>query len=164
METPAKTHDSLGRSRRITQGGAGNKTLPDKNNALKAGEFNDSPPPGLDEYGLFWWSYVVRNMRQMGILDGADWMSIAMSSYSYQDYMHSRDDIGENRILMDDHGNQKRHPAFATRRETAAEVKSYLSEFALTASSRAKFGAGNKEDDAFEKVVAAQLAASMKGN
>ena len=156
METPPKTHDSLGRTRRVSQGGAGNKALPDKENARKAGEFNDVPPPGLQEHGLFWWSYVVRNMRQMGILDAADWMSVALSAFSYQDYMQSREDIGGNRILMDDNGNQKRHPAFATRRETAAELRSYLSDFALTPSARAKFGAGDKEDDHFADLMASQ--------
>jgi P27 family predicted phage terminase small subunit len=165
MQTPSKEFDSLGRVRRITQGGAGPKHLPDKDNATKSGAFEDTPPPDLGEHGLFCWRFVVYHTAKMGILDMADWLAVGMFCRSYEGYMIADEDIKKNgREFIDENGNRKRNTAYVTKNERTREVVSFVSSFALHPSSRAKFGASDKEEDPFLKITAAQGAASRKRN
>lgn len=151
----SKDTDSLGRARRPTQGGAGPKHLPDKTKARKAGKFDASPPPDLGPHGLFAWEYTVRTTTKMGILDEGDWISLCVLVRAYEGYMLANEDIKANgREMMDDHGNKKRNTAYSTLKERTNELRSSLSDFALTPSARAKFGAtGDDEEDPFQKLI-----------
>ena len=156
METPVKTHDSLGRSRRVSQGGAGPKHLPSKE-APKAGEFDPTPPAHLDTHGLQFWNDAVKSLLAMGFIDAADRIFLIHSAESFQLYKECRDSIAtEGKTIMDDSGNVKAHPLMNTMMKAGKDCFSYLSSLGLTPSARAKFGGGTKDDDPFAELQASQ--------
>ena len=80
-----KSHDSLGRTRRVSQGGAGPKPLPSKD-APKAGEFDPRPPDHLEAHGLRFWDDAVECLLLMGFIDAADRIFLIHAAESFQLY------------------------------------------------------------------------------
>lgn len=146
---PVKTRDSKGRVRRASQGGAGPKKLPDKTKAAKTGVgFSKVAPSHLGAHGQEWWAMAVKQMDALGILDAADRAIVELAAETFGDYRDAQEDIAQyGRLLMDDHGNQKRNPAFITLEKARVALKSFYSDLGLTPSARAKFGGGEDEDD-----------------
>lgn len=156
MATPTKTHDSLGRSRRVSQGGAGPKHLPSKE-APKAGEFDARPPDHLEEHGLKFWNDATACLLALGFVDQADRIFLIHAAESFQLYKECRDCIAtDGKTMMDDSGNVKAHPLINTMLKAGKDCFSYLSSLGLTPSARAKFGGGTKEDDPFAELQASQ--------
>ena len=151
-----KDHDSLGRARRASQGGAGPKPLPSKE-APKAGEFDPTPPAHLEAHGLQFWNDAVKSLLALGFVDQADRIFLIHSAESFQLYKECRDSIAaEGKTMMDDNGSVKAHPLMTTMMKAGAACFSYLSSLGLTPSARAKFGGGTKEDDPFAELLASQ--------
>ncbi len=154
--TADKTHDSKGRARRKSQGGAGPKPLPSKE-APKAGAFDPTPPPHLVEHGLQFWNDSVRSLVAMGYIDSADRIFLIHSAEAFQLYKECRDEIESGgKTFMNDNGDRKAHPLMTTMLKAGKDVFSYLSSLGLTPSARAKFGGGGDEDDPFEELLNAR--------
>ena len=156
MATPTKTHDSLGRTRRASQGGAGPKHLPSKE-APKAGEFDSRPPDHLEAHGLKFWNDATESLLVMGFVDAADRIFLIHAAESFQLYKECRVAIAaEGKTMMDDNGNVKAHPLMNTMMKAGKDCFSYLSSLGLTPSARAKFGGNVKDEDPFAELLAAQ--------
>jgi P27 family predicted phage terminase small subunit len=154
-----KTHDSLGRTRRSTQGAAGPKNLPDKEKAIKAGAFSEECPGHLGTHGKEWWNWAVRQLEKLGILDAADAKHIELCAETYEDYRMAQEDIDEHgRILSqstDGGAILRRNPAFTTMEKARVTLRSFYSDLGLTPSARAKFGVADKGDDPLEELFRA---------
>mgnify|MGYP000031246128 CR=1 FL=1 len=155
MQT-TKSHDSLGRTRRVSQGGAGPKPLPSKD-APKAGEFDPRPPDHLEAHGLKFWDDAVECLLLMGFIDAADRIFLIHAAESFQLYKECRDSIQlDGRTVCDNQGNVKAHPLMNTMLKSGKDCFSYLSSLGLTPSARAKFGGNVKEEDPFAELLKAQ--------
>ena len=155
MQT-TKSHDSLGRTRRVSQGGAGPKPLPSKD-APKAGEFDQRPPDDLGEHGLKFWADAVRDLMSLGFVDKADRTFLVHAAEAYQDYKEHREIIRlSGKTIIDPNGNERVHPLMTTMQKDRAFCFSFLSSLGLTPSARAKFGGNVKEEDPFAELLKAQ--------
>lgn len=159
-----KATDSLGRTRRKTQGGAGPKHLPDKVKSAKAGAFQMAAPSHLGDHGKTWWRWAVATLQKMGILDAADRKHIELCAETFDDYRNGQEDVKKyGRILIQaTEGGMvyKRNPATVTVEKARVTLRSFYSDLGLTPSARAKFGGGEKEEDPFAEL----LKASQRGN
>lgn len=153
-----KETDSLGRSRRQTQGGAGPKHLPDKTKARKAGPFDDVAPGHLGNHGQEWWNWAVEALATMGILDAADAKHLELCAETYEDYRMAQEDIESlGRIMAQETETAtiyRRNPAFTTMEKARVMLRSFYSDLGLTPSARAKFGQGNEDEDPFADLLA----------
>ncbi|MES2706090.1 MAG: phage terminase small subunit P27 family [Verrucomicrobiota bacterium] len=150
---PAKTHDSKGRVRRVTQGGAGPKKLPSKD-APKAGTFIADAPETLGEHGRAFWKEAVSHLLAMGFIDAADRIFLIHTAEAFELYKSCQAQIQlDGKVMMDFHGNSKAHPLMTTMIKAGKDCFSYLSSLGLTPSARAKFGSTEKEDDPFQDLV-----------
>jgi P27 family predicted phage terminase small subunit len=158
MINQTKSHDSLGRSRRVSQGGAGPKPLPSKD-APKAGAFDPRPPENLGKYGLEFWHAAVENLQAMGFIDQADRLFLIHTAEVVQQYKAALAQIElDGQTVCDNHGNVKAHPLMNTMLKSGKDCYSYMSSLGLTPSARAKFAGNTKEDDPLADILNAQLA------
>ncbi len=152
MATPTKDHDSLGRSRRVSQGGAGPKHLPSKD-APKAGEIDTTPPPHLREGGIWFWNRSLSMLLPMGFIDAADHIALTHAAEAFEDYQRHREIISrDGDLIMDPQGKSIVHPLMTTKCKEWKDVWTMLSSFGMTPSSRAKFGGGDEEGDEWTKM------------
>lgn len=144
----AKTHDSLGRVRRRSQGGAGPKHLPSKD-AIKTGKFDPASPDDLGEYGTAWWRWAVAQLTAMGVADNADRAILRLTAQAYQDFESARASLTGpgGPEYTDKWGAVRNRPALTRMEKAATRYRSGLSDCGLTPSARAKFGEVKKEDD-----------------
>ena len=143
----AKSHDSLGRVRRRSQGGAGPKHLPSKD-AVKTGAFNGRPPEGLGVSGTLWWRWAVVQLEAMGIADNADREHLRLCAETYQEYRDAKTFVRKHGAhIIDSKGLVSRNPAQVTAEKARLALRSFYSDLCLTPSARAKFGTPEKEDD-----------------
>ena len=156
MATPAKTHDSLGRSRRPSQGGAGPKHLPSKE-APKAGEFDQTPPDDLGDHGLAYWNESVKHLVAMGYIDQADRTYLIRASKSFHKLCKYDKIIEvEGEVYIDMHGTKKAHPLMNTVMKLECLFDTRQSSLGLSPSARAKFGANITEVDPFAELLEAR--------
>lgn len=152
--------DSLGRARRATQGGAGPKHLPDKEDAIKAGAFDHEPPSHLGSHGVEWWTWAVATLDRMGILDAADTKHIELCAETFDDYRAAQEDIERYGTIVEQMSGEgrdvilKRNPALTTMEKARVILRSFYSDLGLTPSARAKFGSNEKDDDPFAALLA----------
>lgn len=154
-----KTHDSKGRARRPTQGAAGPKHLPDKEDAIKAGEFDEVCPSHLNEHGRELWLWAVARLKTLGILDKADAKHLELLAETYEDYRMGQEDVAKlgHIIAQETEGGTiyRRNPACVTVEKCRLALRSFYSDFGLTPSARAKFGAPESESDPLEELFRA---------
>ncbi len=148
-----KATDSLGRTRRASQGGAGPKNLPTATGGGVTGEMKpEDMPKDLGKYGQAFWLAATESMRRMKTLERADRMVLEIAARIWHRYHEARALLVTEHNYFATNGGKARHPAMITMEKAETVLLKYLSDLGLTPSARAKFQTP-AEDDPLEALM-----------
>lgn len=94
------------------------------------------------------WGRIVDELNRLGVLSSVDRASIEIYCEAYATWRHARAQAqGEDAITTSEKGFQMQSPWVSIANTAAAQMQKFLSEYGLTASSRAKVKVNKKEKE-----------------